>query len=153
MQFPDKCNSSWATKILGLWLYYHIYHSVPNYSSRYVLTSCKCYYYCFPYQRRYTSTLSLSLPLLLLLMVERIRRRGCSSVGRASDRHDVEPGSIPWCGKGFFVPESTFSADSLTVSAKPSCAVACINICAHVKDSKHWQPYLFLDTRKCRTHC
>ena len=26
----------------------------------------------------------------------------CSSVGRASDRHAAEAGSIPWCGKGFF---------------------------------------------------
>ena len=27
------------------------------------------------------------------------------------------------------------------------CAIACINICAHVKDPKHRQPYLSLDTR------
>ena len=41
--------------------------------------------------------------------------RECSSVGRASDRHAFEAGSIPRCGKGF----STFSADSLTVSVHP----------------------------------
>ena len=52
----------------------------------------------------------------------------------------------------FFLPEPTFSADSLTVSVEASCAVACINICAHVKEPKHWQPYLCLDTRKHRTH-
>ena len=35
-----------------------------------------------------------------------------------------------------FLPESTFSADSLTVSTPHPhpCAVACIYICAHVKD-------------------
>ena len=27
-----------------------------------------------------------------------------------------------------------------------------VNICEHVKDPKHWQPYLCLDTRKYRTH-
>ena len=31
------------------------------------------------------------------------------------------------------LPESAFSADSLTVSVQPPCAIACINICAHVK--------------------
>ena len=65
---------------------------------------------------------------------------GCSSVGRASDRHTAQAGSIPLCGKEFFLPEPTFSANSLTVSAQPSCAIASINICAHVNDSKHWQP-------------
>ena len=33
-----------------------------------------------------------------------------------------------------FLPESTCSADSLTVSAHPPCAVVYIYICAHVKD-------------------
>ena len=33
------------------------------------------------------------------------------------------------------------SADSLTVSVQPPCAIACTNICAHVKSPKHWQPY------------
>ena len=28
--------------------------------------------------------------------------RGCGSVGRASDRHAAEAGSVPRCGKGFF---------------------------------------------------
>ena len=53
---------------------------------------------------------------------------GYSSVGRASDWHAADAGSITRCGK------STFSADSLTVSVHPPCAVACISICAHVKD-------------------
>ena len=52
-----------------------------------------------------------------------------------------------------FLPESTLSAASLTVSVQPSCAFAGINICAHVEDPTRWQPYLCLDTRKYRTHC
>ena len=36
--------------------------------------------------------------------------------------------------QGIFLPESTFSAVSLTVSVTPPCAIACIYICAHVKD-------------------
>ena len=38
--------------------------------------------------------------------------------GRASDRHAAEVGSIPRGGKGFF-SQSTFSADSLTMSVHP----------------------------------
>ena len=57
----------------------------------------------------------------------------CSSVGRASDRHAADAGSIPQCGKGFFLPESTFSALSYGVRTPP-CVIACIYICAHVKD-------------------
>ena len=34
---------------------------------------------------------------------------------RASDRHAVDTGSIPWFSKGIFFPESAFSADSLSV--------------------------------------
>ena len=44
---------------------------------------------------------------------------GCSSVGRASDQHAADAGSIPQCGKGFFFLELTFSADSLMVSVHP----------------------------------
>ena len=36
--------------------------------------------------------------------------------------------------QGIFLPESTFNADSLTCVRTPPCAIACINICAHVKD-------------------
>ena len=59
---------------------------------------------------------------------------GCSSVGRASDRHAADAGSNPRCGKGFFCPESAFSADSLTRVRTHPCAMARINICAHVKN-------------------
>ena len=35
--------------------------------------------------------------------------------------------------QGIFLPESTFSADSLTGSVQLPCAIACINVRAHVK--------------------
>ena len=59
--------------------------------------------------------------------------RGCSSVGRASDQCTSEAGSITWCSKGFFSPESTFSADSYGVQTAP-CATAHIRIFVHIVD-------------------
>ena len=38
--------------------------------------------------------------------------------------------------QSIFLPESTFSADSLMGSIQPSCAVTCTNTCAHMKDPK-----------------
>ena len=58
---------------------------------------------------------------------------GCSSVGRASDRHAAEAGSIPQCGKGFF-SQSQLSVQTLLRCPYTPCAIACINICVHVKD-------------------
>ena len=40
---------------------------------------------------------------------------------------------FPGAARDFLSPDSTCSADSLSV-LKPTCAIACINICAHVKD-------------------
>ena len=77
---------------------------------------------------------------------------GCSSVGRTSDWHATEAGSVPWCGRGFF-SQSQLLVQTVTVSVQPKCAVACVNVCAHVKDPKHLQPYLRLVTQKYRTHC
>ena len=49
---------------------------------------------------------------------------------------------VPWCsGKGFFFQSWTFTAGALAVSVQPLYAIACINICVHVKSHKHWQPY------------
>ena len=39
-----------------------------------------------------------------------------------------------YAARDFFLPEPTFSADSLTVSVQPPYAIACIYICAHVTD-------------------
>ena len=40
-------------------------------------------------------------------------------LARALEWCAADAGSIPQCGKDFFLPESTFSADSLTVSVHP----------------------------------
>ena len=52
---------------------------------------------------------------------------GCRSIGRASNRHAVDSGLIPRCGKGIF-------SKSQILVLTLSCAIACINICVHVKD-------------------
>ena len=46
--------------------------------------------------------------------------------------------------------KSPFREDSLdlTVSVQPPCAIACINTCAHVKNSKYWQLYTIVWTHK-----
>ena len=67
-------------------------------------------------------------------------------------RRNTDSGSSPPGWQGIFLPESTSRADSLTVSVQPPCVSECINICAHVKTPKHWQPYHCLDTRKYCTH-
>ena len=60
--------------------------------------------------------------------------------GRASDWKARRGFESP-VRQGICLPvESTSSADSLTVSAQPPCAIVCINICAHVKNPKRWQP-------------
>ena len=50
---------------------------------------------------------------------------GCSSVGRASDRHAVDAGWIPRVN---FLCRLSYGVRT------PPCAIACIRICAHVKD-------------------
>ena len=52
---------------------------------------------------------------------------------RASDRHAADAGSIPRRGKGFF-SQSQLSVQTLLRVRTTACAIACINICAHVKD-------------------
>ena len=88
------------------------------------------------------SSLSLSLsldlspfPLLQLWMVKSNTTTwwGCSSVGRASGQHAADAGSIPRCGERFSF-ESQLSVQTLSRCPRTLCAVACINICAHVKD-------------------
>ena len=54
-------------------------------------------------------------------------------IGRASDRHATNAGSIPRCGKlEIFLPASIFSADSLERVPTPPCAIACIDVFEHV---------------------
>ena len=47
--------------------------------------------------------------------------------------------------RGIFLPELTSSVDSLTMSTQPPCAIACINVCVHINNPKHWQPHLCFD--------
>ena len=51
--------------------------------------------------------------------------------------------------QGIFLLESTSSTDSQTV--KTPCAIACIQICGHITNHKHWQPYHCLDTEMLHT--
>ena len=77
---------------------------------------------------------------------------GCrdSSAGTASDWKARRR-----CGKFFvfvfvlFLSQSQlFNVDSFTVFVQFPCAIACISICAHNTNSKHWQPYHWFDSRK-----
>ena len=71
------------------------------------------------------------------------------------ERPTEKPGAIltrvrvPGAARDFFLPESATSADSLTVSLQPPCAIGCIstNFCARVKQ---FQTVHCLDTQK---HC
>ena len=59
------------------------------------------------------------------------------SVSWVRELVNTDLGSIPRGGKGFFFPKLTFCADSLTVFAQHQCAIACIHICAHLKNPEH----------------
>ena len=51
-----------------------------------------------------------------------------------------------------FLPESTVSADSLTVFVQLLLAITCINNCVHIKIPKHRLPYYCWDTWIYSTH-
>ena len=62
-------------------------------------------------------------------------REDVAQLVRASDHHAADAGSIPLCGKGFFSQSQLSVQTLLRVSVHPPpCPIACINICAHVKD-------------------
>ena len=62
-------------------------------------------------------------------------------IAHVVQRRTEKPGAnlkrvwFPGAARDFFPQTSTFSA----VSVQPPCAITCINICAHVKNPKHWQ--------------
>ena len=78
-----------------------------------------------------------------------------SSVGRESDwkaRRNTDTGSSLWWSKRFFSQSQVPVKTTLRCPAQPQCATACINdICAHVKNPKHWQPYLCWDRKILHT--
>ena len=71
---------------------------------------------------------------------------GLGGIARLLER-PTEDGSAVMLTRVGRVPaaESTFSADSLTVSVQPQCAIARITICTRVKSPKHWQPHHCVD--------
>ena len=81
---------------------------------------------------------------------------GCSSVGRASGWHAADAGLIPQCGKGFFSQGQLSVKALLTCAHTPPCAIACIYICAHVKDPVvHVRVWWIMETLKhpaCTIH-
>ena len=58
---------------------------------------------------------------------------GRSSVGRASNRHAADAGSIPRCTRGVF-SQSQHSVQTLLRCPYTPCAIACIYLCAQIKD-------------------
>ena len=69
-----------------------------------------------------------------------------AGIARLVERRIEKPGvMLRWvrvsCAVRFFSPTSQLSVQTLTVSLQPPCAIACINICLHVKNPKRWQPY------------
>ena len=85
-----------------------------------------------------------------LLYVKNIYRSG--GIAQRVDNPTGKPGAILLQVRVPGVARQASSADSLIVSAQPLRAIACINICAHVKNLKHWQPYHCLDTQNYCTH-
>ena len=67
-------------------------------------------------------------------------------------RTGTQPAQVrfPGAARDFFsLPESTFGADSLTVSVHPPCAIVCTNIRVHVKDPVvHVRVRWMMETRK-----
>ena len=54
--------------------------------------------------------------------------------GRASDWHSADTGSIPLVRHVIFSPKVNFQCRLSYGVRAPPCAIACIYICAHVKD-------------------
>ena len=64
------------------------------------------------------------------------------------NRRNIDAGSSPWCGNGFFSQSQLSAQTLLRCPYSPLCGIARVNISAHVKNPKHWQPHQCLDTRK-----
>ena len=65
---------------------------------------------------------------------EHQNRMRCGSVGRASDRDAADVGLIPRAARDF-LPRVNFQCRLIFNVRTPPCAIACINISAHVKNS------------------
>ena len=49
---------------------------------------------------------------------------------------------VPCATRNFSSSQLSVQVDSFTASVQSPCAIACLNICARVKNFKHWQPYI-----------
>ena len=69
-------------------------------------------------------------------------------VERRNDKPGAVLARVGFLGaeKGCFSKSQFSSAGYLKLSVQPSWAMAPSNICAHVKNPKHWQPYCCSDT-------
>ena len=76
-------------------------------------------------------------------LVERLTEKTGAILIRCRFEAPVRQGIFSLVQQGIFLTDLTSIADSLAVSIQHPCAVACINICAHVKIPKHWQPYIY----------
>ena len=76
---------------------------------------------------------SVSTPRVTNILQTCLWGWGCSSVGRPSDLHAVDTGSIPRCDKDFS-PRVNFQRRLFQGVRTPPCVIACICTCAHVKD-------------------
>ena len=68
-------------------------------------------------------------------------------------RSKADAGSSPQCSKTFFSLSQLFVQTLLQcLSVQPQWAIACINICVHVKTPKHSQPYNIVWTCQNTAH-
>ena len=87
---------------------------------------------CNPHPQRLVLPLVVTNPRSFNVTLYRLLR-GCSSVGRASDRHAAGAGSISGAAREFS-PRVNFQCRLSDGAGTPPCAVTCIYICVPVKD-------------------
>ena len=93
------------------------------------------------------TALTISLCRATVLLILMTNRDG--DVAQLVERRTGTPEADSPVRQGLFLPVSAFSADSLTVPVHPPCAIACIYICAHVKDPVvHVGVRCIMETRK-----
>ena len=66
-----------------------------------------------------------------------------------SHQHAANASSIPRCGKGFFSRSQLFVQTLVIQCPYTPCAIACINICVHIKDHVlHVRVWWIMETLK-----
>ena len=100
---------------------------------------------CLRFSLHSTFKLAVHMQLSALKLRFDLKENGDSSVGRVADwkaNRSTDAGSSPRYGKGFLSPRVNFQRrlQEITASVQLPRVVTYINICACVKDCKHWQP-------------